>query len=1392
LRVARAVCVLAFTALAALATLGAPSASATALCAVKENPCRYESEFAAGTKIEAPLVSGTKATFLTNAGNVACTTSVISGETTSGGAKEKAVEAKVSGLTFTGCKFGETSCTVTVLHLPYSASFSSPETFKMEHAEGVGATVKCGLLVNCTFTTKKAELKATGGNPAILTASKIPLERKGTICPAEAFFDAEYSVAQPKPLFLVSLPTIKPEFGSEEGFGLGNPGAPNVRASFEGEVVNLATGNLVESQTDLAVGGRGPALEFTRTYNSQLAYKQSEAGTLGYGWTGTYSAHLTIDEKAETATAHQDNGSTVVFSLVEGKYVPASWVQAALAKKESNYLYTLPSQLVLEFNSSGQLTKETDRHGNTLSLTYKEGKLETVKDGAERKLTFTYNAGGQIESVKDPMGHLVKYTYESGKLATVTLPGEETARWKFGYDASRQLTTQTDGRSNTTTTEYDGSHRVSWQKDPLERKRTLEYAEPGGVKETTITEPNTAKTVEKFNEAAEPTSVTEASGTALAATTTSEYRTLALAVLTDPNKHTTKYTYDGEGNLTTETDANNNEYKWTYNTTHDVKTATTPKGETTTYVRNSAGDPETIERSAPGAKTQKATFKYAANGDLESETDPLERKTTFEYDSYGDRKAETDEEGDKRTWKFNEDSQLTSEVSPRGNEEGAEAAKFETTIERDAQGRAKTVTDPLTHETKYKYDANGNLETITNAKIRTTTYTYDADNERTKVKKPDETIVETGYDSMGLVKSRTNGNLKTTKYEHNLLEELTEEVDPLERKTIREYDAAGNLEKLKDAAERTTTYTYDAGDRLKEVKYSEEATKPVTYGYDKDGDVTEMKDGTGTSKYVYDELDRLTELENGNKESIKYGYDLGEEQTKVTYPNGKSITRGFDKAGRLEKVTDWLSGETKFAYNRDSSLTATTFPTESGNKDEYEVNAVDDESKVAMKKGVETPASVSYARDKLEDLESSTQTGLPGEEKLEFGYDENERLTKSGKTTYKYDGADSPTTIGAATYSYDKASQLEKGGGVTYAFDKLGERTKATPEKGPATTYGYDQAGNLISVKRSPEGETEEIEDTYAYDGSGLRTSQTIKGTTTHMAWDTSGSGPLLLYDGSNYYLYGPDGLPFEQIAAETPTYLHHDQQGSTRLLTNSKGESKGTYTFSPYGVLEGHTGTATTPLGYEGEYASEDTGLIDTSQGEYDPGTAQNMTSNQSPAGAQSPYSSSGGNPAGGSNSQDIILQEPELLGWIPIPDRVHGPGAWRATINGESWLYIRGTYYRSIPFQGWVVSAPPPPQRPRSAPQPEATPIPNAPTPLMMPTIPESAFNPVPAPDGVMSIVQWMQQHTAPLTQPEYYRGDPLRNYYWGGSLVFPLPGQQPWRPPSPPPPRRRMFRR
>jgi RHS repeat-associated protein len=1340
-------------------------------------------------------------------------------------------------------------------------------------------------------------------------------------------------------------------FSPEETYGPENEGEPHRPRCVLADPVNCATGNLTETQTDLAVGGRGPGLHMTRTYNSQLAVTQSEPGPFGYGWTGPYSAHLVVNEETETATVYQDNGSTVVFNLTGSKtYVGASpLVQATLVKEGSTYVYTLPDQSKLDFNSAGQLTSETDRDGNAITMSRNsEGRLESVTDGAGRKLTFSYDSEGQVESVTDPMGHTVKYTYTSGNLATVTQPGEASVRWEFHYGSSHEMLSEKDGRGNAVEMEYEVADRVVTQTDALKRKHTWKYVpKENGETETTVTEPNGSTTVEKFNDAGLPTSVTRASGTSIAATTTYEYNSSdELIALTDPNKHKVEYGYDEAGDRTSEKDADSDETKWKYDSTHDIETATTPDGETTTIKRESHGNPEVIERPAPGSKTQITKYKYDGHGDLESVTNPLEHTWKYEYDTNGDRIAEVDPEGNKRTWSYNEDSQEISTVSPRGNVASGEPVRYTTTIERDAQGWPLTLTEPLSeavynfqfgsagtgagqfsvpigmavessgnfwvtdsannrlekfsasgsfieaigfgvsngeekyeictsscragilgsghgqfHEpkdvainphtgniyvvdcmndridefsseatfvqtigsagsghgdldepdgmtidsagnlwvadsgnnrveefnesggyetsfgsegsgevqfktpksiaisgsnlyvddfknsrveelspkgeyirqfgtasgigqlkeparisvdplngdlfvadhgnnriavynpegaflskfgslgkgegqfenmkgvvvtssgtvyttdtgsdrveewtapsprvTKYTYDGAGNLETQTNPDGNETTYTYDADNEPIKVEEPNKTITETGYDSDGQVVSQTDGNKHTTEYVRNALEEVVEVINPLKQKTTKEYDATGNLTKVTDPLKRTTTNVYNGANQLVEVTYSDGKTPIVKYEYNKDGDRTAMTDGTGTSKYTYDQLDRLTETENGHKEKVKYEYDLANEQTKITYPNEKSITRTYDKDGRLEKVTDWLEHATKFSYDADSDLTATIFPSETTDEDKYTYNEADQMSEVKMVKGTETLASLLYNRDKDGQVKSTTSKGLPGEEKPGYEYDSNSRLTKGGTTTYEYDAANNPTKIGTGTYKYNTTDELETGPSLTYAYNEVGERTKTTPSTGPATTYGYDEAGNLMSVERPHEGEIPKIEDSYDSNGEGLRASQTISGTTSYLTWDMTEELPLILSDGTNSYIYGPGGLPVEQInnSSGALTYLHHDQAGSTRLLTGSTGTVTGKCSYAAYGTPTCE-GTATTPLGFDGEYTSADTGLIYMRARTYDPATAQFLTVDPLAKLTRAPYNFAEDNPLNESDPTGLSWQ--------------------------------------------------------------------------------------------------------------------------------------------------------
>jgi RHS repeat-associated protein len=135
--------------------------------------------------------------------------------------------------------------------------------------------------------------------------------------------------------------------------------------------------------------------------------------------------------------------------------------------------------------------------------------------------------------------------------------------------------------------------------------------------------------------------------------------------------------------------------------------------------------------------------------------------------------------------------------------------------------------------------------------------------------------------------------------------------------------------------------------------------------------------------------------------------------------------------------------------------------------------------------------------------------------------------------------------------------------------------------------------------------------------------------------------------------MYGPNNLPIEQINNSTGTvsYLHHDQAGSTRLLTGSTGTVTGKCTYSPYGTPTCE-GTATTPLGYDGQYTSADTGLVYMRNRVYDPATAQFLTVDPAVSITQAPYNYALDNP--------VNYADPSGLEAIPFPAApVAGPCA-------------------------------------------------------------------------------------------------------------------------------------
>lgn len=206
----------ALAAVAAMAFIGATSASATTLCKVKENPCAVGNRYPAGTVIKSQLKAGTTAKLVSSLGTVECTASTSDGKT------EEQTAAKLMGvqetLTFTSCKLGKTACTVTSEHLSYLALVLLLTLFPFFHIlfeaspghEEPRALVDCGSkALKCFFGAKETLLEGESGAPATLKANGVEFERKeesGFLCPKESKWFAEYEVTTPNPLWVASEP----------------------------------------------------------------------------------------------------------------------------------------------------------------------------------------------------------------------------------------------------------------------------------------------------------------------------------------------------------------------------------------------------------------------------------------------------------------------------------------------------------------------------------------------------------------------------------------------------------------------------------------------------------------------------------------------------------------------------------------------------------------------------------------------------------------------------------------------------------------------------------------------------------------------------------------------------------------------------------------------------------------------------------------------------------------------------------------------------------------------------------------------------------------------------------------------------------------------------------
>ena len=233
--------------------------------------------------------------------------------------------------------------------------------------------------------------------------------------------------------------------------------------------------------------------------------------------------------------------------------------------------------------------------------------------------------------------------------------------------------------------------------------------------------------------------------------------------------------------------------------------------------------------------------------------------------------------------------------------------------------------------------------------------------------------------------------------------------------------------------------------------------------------------------------------------------------------------------------------------------------------------------------------------------------------------------------------------------------------------------TVVLQKQGGAVSFGYNEEGQLGNGTTTDESApvavsawtsyASPLASSYSYAYNGLRMAKTVGAVTDTFVWDTSGGVPVVLSDGTNDYLYGPDGRVVEQIdiTANTADYLIDDQLGTPRVVENQAGAIVGAYTYDAMGNLVAHTGPAVTPIGYAGGYTDTETGLIYLQHRYYNPNTGTFLTLDPAVTQTMQPYQYAGNNPVNNTDpSGESGLRRQSTFVYVPQEGVAGFPGGW------------------------------------------------------------------------------------------------------------------------------------
>ncbi|MFG3044351.1 RHS repeat-associated core domain-containing protein [Streptomyces sp. NPDC048241] len=860
-----------------------------------------------------------------------------------------------------------------------------------------------------------------------------------------------------------------------------------------GDPVDLQTGLLTDSRTDLGVADPRGSAEVTRTYWQG----DTRSRAFGIGRDLSYNMYLHSKHLFTEVDLYIPGGKKVHFVRTAGsdygdvvfepEGTPTALDGSKITQGDSSWHLILRDGTEYTFPWYGPLKEIHDRHGNTTRLTRSngtKGDITTITTPGGRWISLTYDSQHRVTGARDNTGRTTAYGYDSaGRLETVTDPAGGVGSYTYDGTTNRVKTAKDARGIVYLTNAYDTDGRVKQQTLTEGQEYSFAYTVTGTSQVTAaqVTQPGGAVRRVEFDSSGFGTTDTEAYGTSLARKTVYQRGTNhRVSAVVDPYGRRTELSYDANGHATSALElagtANaRSSGTTTFDGPYDQPTKTTNSlGNATVYTYTGTGDVET----ATDPEGRKTTFAFGTDGQIRTTTDNAGAITEYAY-YHGDLASVKDAEG-------RVSSQFTDaagRVSTLSDEAGSR-----TSVTYDKLNQTRVITDPLGNTTALDYDANGNLATLTDARGNTTTWAYDNADRPKSVTDPLGAQAVFAYDTNGFLKTATNRSGLSAVAEYDLLGRP--------KRTQYGVSSLGQ-------AESTVTYDY----------YDNDLTKQIT------------DSRAGTQSFTYDAYDRLAST-TGPTGTVGYDYDAGDRRTKMTAA-GASTVYAWDRSDVLASVT---SGSQKVTFGLDAVGREKTASLPGGITRTTGYDTTGAVKSIAYAQGAKTIGNLSYTRD-----ERALQTGLTGtlakvalpaaESGTEFGKDN--RITTYNGRTFTYDPDGRLTGDGVRGYTWNARGQLtgltKSGTPSTFGYDPLGGRASKTI--GGTTSRSLTDGPNPL-VEQDGSGAAKA---TVATSGVDAFLTRTEGGSTQVYLTDALGSVVgLANADGTvaTTYAYDPNGTP--------------------------------------------------------------------------------------------------------------------------------------------------------------------------------------------------------------------------------------------------------------------------